>query len=102
MCIRDRLKRHRCNIDLGKNALIFPLGMTGECMEAPFLHEKDLPTSKGGTLGFDAERENAELEARWEKMETEEEDDQEKKKEKDGGCDDNGSGGKKEESSKQS
>ena len=98
----DMLKRHRCNIDLGKNALIFPLGMTGECMEAPFLHEKDLPTSKGGTLGFDAERENAELEARWEKMETEEEDDQEKKKEKDGGCDDNGSGGKKEESSKQS
>lgn len=96
----DMLKRHRCNIDLGKNALIFPLGMTGECMEAPFLHEKDLPTSKGGTLGFDAERENAELEARWEKMETEE--DGQEKEEKDGGGDDNGSDGKKEESNKQS
>lgn len=67
----DMLKRHRCCIDLAKNSLVFPLGLTGEKMEAPFLHEKDLPTSKGGTMGFDAERENAELEARWEKMETE-------------------------------
>ena len=68
------LKRHRCNIDLGKNVLRFAIGNTGETMEAPFLHEKDLPTNKGGTMGFDAERENAEIEARMEKMETEEED----------------------------
>lgn len=69
----DMLKRHRCNIDLGKNVLRFAIGNTGETMEAPFLHEKDLPTNKGGTMGFDAERENAEIEARLEKMETEEE-----------------------------
>ena len=25
-------------------------------IEAPFLHEKDLDTAKGGTRGFDAER----------------------------------------------
>jgi len=75
----DMLKRHRCCIDLGKNALVFPIGLTGESMEAPFLHEKDLPTSKGGTMGFDAERENAELEARWEKMDTEEDTDKQEK-----------------------
>ncbi|KAK1748180.1 aspartic peptidase, DDI1 family, partial [Skeletonema marinoi] len=79
----DMLKRHRCCIDLAKNALVFPLGLTGESMEAPFLHEKDLPTSKGGTMGFDAERENAELEARWEKMDTEE-DDADKQEKEDG------------------
>ena len=69
----DMLKRHRCNIDLGKNVLRFAIGNTGETMEAPFLHEKDLPTNKGGTMGFDAEKTNAEIEARLEKMETEEE-----------------------------
>ena len=83
----DMLKRHRCCIDLAKNALVFPVGLTGESMEAPFLHEKDLPTSKGGTMGFDAARENAELEARWEKMDTEEEeqDADVQKQEKEGG-----------------
>lgn len=86
----DMLKRHRCNIDLGKNALVFPIGLTGESMEAPFLHEKDLPTSKGGTMGFDAERENAELEARWEKMDTGED---EGKQEQEGS---EGTGGKEE------
>lgn len=30
-------------------------------MEAPFLHEKDLDESKGGTRGFDAEKANEEL-----------------------------------------
>ena len=62
----DMLKRHRCSIDLRKNALVFPLGMGGEVMEAPFLHEKDLPMSKGGTLDFNAEKENAALEKEWE------------------------------------
>lgn len=66
----DMLKRHRCCIDLGANALRFAT-VGGGTMEAPFLHEKDLPTSKGGTKGFDAARENAEVEARLEKMETE-------------------------------
>jgi len=80
----DMLKRHRCSIDLAKNALVFPLGLTGESMEAPFLHEKDLPTSKGGTMGFDAARENAELEARWEKMDTEEEGAEKQEQVKDG------------------
>jgi len=92
----DMLKRHRCCIDLAKNALVFPLGLTGESMEAPFLHEKDLPTSKGGTMGFDAERENAELEARWEKMDTEEDDaDKQEQEKKDGD-----GGGAREESNK--
>jgi hypothetical protein len=53
-------------------------------LEAPFLHEKDLPVEKGGTLGFDAERENAELEARWEELE---------KKEAEGKSDDGKKGG---------
>jgi len=72
----DMLKRHRCCIDLGKNVLRFALGATGETMEAPFLHEKDLPTTKGGTMDFDATRANAEIEARLEKMETDEEDEE--------------------------
>lgn len=76
----DMLKRHRCCIDLGKNALIFP----SAGLEAPFLHEKDLPVEKGGTLGFDAERENAEIEARWEELE---------KKEMEGKSEDNGKKG---------
>lgn len=65
----DMLKRHRCSIDLAKNVLRFTLGHGGGAggetmMEAPFLHEKDLPTSKGGTMGFDADSENAKIEAR--------------------------------------
>lgn len=67
----DMLKRHRCCIDLGRNVLKFPMAGGGAGMEAEFLHEKDLPVEKGGTLGFDAERENAEFEARWEKYEKE-------------------------------
>ena len=67
----DMLKRHRCSIDLAKNVLVFQLE-GDKCMEAPFLHEKDLPKCKGGTLDFDADMENAELEARWEKREKEE------------------------------
>lgn len=66
----DMLKRHRCSIDLAKNALVFPLS-SGQVLEEPFLHEKDLPVSKGGTMGFDAEKENAELEAVLEKMDNE-------------------------------
>mmetsp|Transcript_9663 Transcript_9663/g.19592 ORF Transcript_9663/g.19592 Transcript_9663/m.19592 type:complete len:201 (+) Transcript_9663:1-603(+) len=66
----DMLKRHRCSIDLAKNSLVFPLS-NGQVLEEPFLHEKDLPVSKGGTMGFDAERENAELEAALEKMDSE-------------------------------
>jgi len=86
----DMLKRHRCCIDHAKNVLRFTIsggGGTGT-MEAPFLHEKDLPTSKGGTMGFDAERENAEMEARREKMETEEEDGGGKKEKEDEDMDD--------------
>jgi len=63
----DMLKRHRCNIDLAKNALVFRVG--DAFLEAKFLHEKDLAESKGGTKGFDAERNNEELE----KMQVDEE-----------------------------
>lgn len=92
----DMLKRHRCSIDLAKNVLRFTLGASGgETMEAPFLHEKDLPTSKGGTMDFDAEKENAEVEARLEKMETDEEEGGKKEKEEEGNVD--GKEGKKEE-----
>lgn len=74
----DMLKRHRCCIDLGKNVLRFAIaGGAATAMEAPFLHEKDLPTGKGGTLDFDADRENAEVAARMEQMETEEEEKEE-------------------------
>jgi DNA damage-inducible protein 1 len=73
----DMLKRHRCCIDLGGNVLKFP----SVGLDAPFLHEKDLPVEKGGTLGFDVERENAEVEARWNEMEdgTKEEEGEKKK-----------------------
>jgi len=56
----DMLKRHRCNIDLAKNALIFRVG--DSFLEAKFLHEKDLAESKGGTKGFDANKNNEQLE----------------------------------------
>ena len=59
----DMLKRHRCNIDLSANALIFSLP-GGKRLEAPFLHEKDLDENKGGTKNFDAEKSNQELERR--------------------------------------
>jgi DNA damage-inducible protein 1 len=49
----DMMKRHQCVIDLGRGVLKFRLG--GEDYhEAPFLHEKDLDESQGGTRGFDA------------------------------------------------
>ena len=50
----DMLKRHRCQIDLGRNCLIFPTN-NGPAIEAPFLHEKDLDVEKGGTKGFNAD-----------------------------------------------
>jgi len=56
----DMLKRHKCSIDLAKNALLFRIGAT--TMETPFLNECDLDESKGGTKGFDAEKSNAEVE----------------------------------------
>ena len=56
----DMLKRHRCNIDLAKNALVFRIG--DQTLEAKFLHEKDLSEAKGGTQGFDAKKNNEELE----------------------------------------
>ena len=56
----DMLKRHRCNIDLAKNALVFRVG--NNTLDAKFLHEKDLDESKGGTKGFDAKKSNEEVE----------------------------------------
>jgi DNA damage-inducible protein 1 len=55
----DMLKRHRCNINLDRNVLQFRVGQ--QYMETPFLHEKDLSESKGGTLGFDADKNNEEI-----------------------------------------
>jgi hypothetical protein len=57
----DMLKRHLCVLDLEKGCLKFRL-QQGKYMETPFLYEKDLDASKGGTKGFDAERANRELE----------------------------------------
>jgi DNA damage-inducible protein 1 len=54
----DMLKRFNCQIDLGDGKLKFRLGSS--MMETPFLHEKDLDESKGGTKGFDADRVNQE------------------------------------------
>ena len=56
----DMLKRHRCKIDLEINSLFFSLD-DGAYLEAPFLHEKDLVMTKGGTKGFDAAVANEEL-----------------------------------------
>ena len=60
----DMLKRHRCKIDLEINALVFSITKPNgdvEYMEAPFLHEKDLDETKGGTKGFDADKSNEEF-----------------------------------------
>lgn len=46
----DMLKRHRCSIDLAEGKLYFE-GASGR-VSTPFLHEKDLPETKGGTLGY--------------------------------------------------
>ena len=56
----DMLKRFNCNIDLEKGVLRFRLG-PNEHMDTPFLHEKDLDETKGGTRGFDADKANEEL-----------------------------------------
>jgi DNA damage-inducible protein 1 len=56
----DMLKRHTCSIDLEQGKLKFRLS-PGQYMETPFLHEKDLDESKGGTRGFNAEKSNEEL-----------------------------------------
>ena len=90
----DMLKRHRCCIDLGKNVLRFAIGHTGQTMETPFLHEHELGTDKGGTIGFDAERQNAEIDAQLEKMETEEDDEGKKDEGKE---EESGDGDKKKE-----
>ncbi len=66
----DMLKRHRCNIDLAKNALVFKIG--NSTLETKFLHEKDLDEAKGGTRGFDAVKSNQEIEQKIEKMEEDE------------------------------
>jgi hypothetical protein len=52
----DCLKRFKCMIDLGDGTLKFRLG--DSIMETPFLYEKDLDESKGGTKGFDANKAN--------------------------------------------
>lgn len=67
----DMLKRHTCSIDLENQVLKFRLA-PGHYMETPFLHEKDLDPSQGGTKGFDAEKANQELEELQRKHEEEE------------------------------
>lgn len=48
----DMLKRHRCSIDLEKGLLYF-YNHSQQRVSTPFLHEKDLPESKGGALKND-------------------------------------------------
>lgn len=55
----DMLKRHRCNIDLENFQLVFNTE-DGKII-TPFLHEKDLSESKGGTKDFDYEKRNEEV-----------------------------------------
>ena len=63
----DMLKRHTCCIDLERGNLRFRLA-PGQYMETPFLHEKDLDESKGGTKGFNVDKANEELEEAWRKQ----------------------------------
>jgi len=56
----DMLKRHLCSIDLEEGCLKFRLE-PGKYFDTPFLHEKDLDESKGGTKGFNAEKANQDL-----------------------------------------
>ena len=79
----DMLKRFNCSIDLMEGKLKFRLG--GSTLETPFLHEKDLDQSKGGTKGFDASKANQELEDAQRKFR---EDRERKQKESGGGSDD--------------
>ena len=95
----DMLKRHRCNIDLSANALIFSLP-GGKRLEAPFLHEKDLDENKGGTKNFDAEKSNQELERRI--KEAEEKEQKNGEKESGGDAMDVDSGGDGESAAKKS
>ena len=76
----DMLKRHTCCIDLEKSLLRFRLS-PGQYLETPFLHEKDLDESKGGTKGFNADKANQELID----AQREYEEEQESKKKEDGG-----------------
>ena len=66
----DMLKRHTCSIDLEQSKLKFRLA-PGQYLETPFLHEKDLDESKGGTKGFDADKANQELMKAQQKFEEE-------------------------------
>lgn len=56
----DMMKRHLCQIDLENQCLRFRLG-PGEHKSTPFLHEKDLEESQGGTKGFNADKANQRL-----------------------------------------
>mmetsp|Transcript_25443 Transcript_25443/g.29057 ORF Transcript_25443/g.29057 Transcript_25443/m.29057 type:complete len:428 (-) Transcript_25443:256-1539(-) len=67
----DMLKRFKCSIDLMHGSLKFQL--ENSTLETPFLHEKDLDESKGGTKGFDATKANQELEDAQMKYEEDEE-----------------------------
>jgi len=69
----DMMKRHLCQLDLEHGVLRFRIA-PGDYLEVPFLHEKDLDETQGGTRGFDADRANME----WMK----EDDDDHEKKEK--------------------
>ncbi|KAG7341431.1 aspartyl protease [Nitzschia inconspicua] len=63
----DMLKRFNCMIDLLDGTLKFQLG--DKTMSTPFLHEKDLDESKGGTKGFNADLVNQEWMAAQQKYE---------------------------------
>mmetsp|Transcript_1100 Transcript_1100/g.2358 ORF Transcript_1100/g.2358 Transcript_1100/m.2358 type:complete len:414 (+) Transcript_1100:64-1305(+) len=67
----DMLKRHLCQIDLAKGVLRFTVGNE----EIPFLHEKDLDQSQGGTRGFDAEKANKEIQELMNKGDSDKKDD---------------------------
>lgn len=55
----DMMKRHLCVLDLGSRCLKFQTA-PGQYQEAPFLNEKDLDQSKGGTKDFEPEKANEE------------------------------------------
>lgn len=56
----DMMKRHTCQIDLEKGVLKFRIAPS-QYMETPFLHEKDLDETQGGTKGFNALKANQDL-----------------------------------------
>jgi DNA damage-inducible protein 1 len=53
----DMLKRHTCSIDLETGNLKFRIA-PGQYLQTPFLHEHELDESKGGTKGYDPEKDN--------------------------------------------